>query len=249
MSIYRARLNKEALQKIPEAERKFFITIAHLQNEIRFSLYGVVWSHDFTSENEVEIQGQISINFFYLKILAGKLSEGWQLIQSYYNGNKSIALDFNSNGSEEAKSLLKEIKKYFSKNNAIHDIRNNFSFHYSPDDLINQLDETPDKLDMYISEENDANTLYYFAEILSNRAVIEKLDFSDEVNPIEAIYDELIRVAKKFNKFNILYMKYVVGKYSPDIWEDSAEPIEIENLTEFSKVRIPIFTDTSNGFI
>jgi hypothetical protein len=249
MGIYRARLSKKALQKIPEAERKLFVTIAHLQNEIRFALYGVVWSHDFTSENEVEIQGQISMNFFYLKILAGKLNEGWQLIQTYYNGNKSIALDFNSNGSKEAKSLLKEIKKYFSKNNAIHAIRNNLSFHYLPDDLINQLEETPDKLDMYISKENDANTLYYFAEVLSNRAVIEKLDFPDDVNPIEAISAKLIGMAKKFNKFNILYMKYVIGKYSPDIWDGSAELIKIENLTEFSKVRIPMFTDTSNGFI
>jgi len=155
MNIYRARLNKNTLQEVPEAERKLFVTIAHLQNEIRFALYGVVWSHDFTSENEIEVHGQISINFFYLKILAGKLNEGWQLIQTYHNSTKSIALDFNSNGDEEAIRLLKEIKNYFSKNNAIHDIRN-LSFHYSPDDLIKQLEEMPDKLDMYIAKENDA---------------------------------------------------------------------------------------------
>jgi hypothetical protein len=249
MEIYRARLNKEALQKIPEEERKLFVTIAHLQNEIRFSLYGVVWSHDFTSDIEAETQGQISINFFYLKILAGKLSEGWQLIQNYYNGNKSIAIDFNSNGSKEAISLLNELKRYFSKSNAIHNIRNSLSFHYSPDDLISQLDEAPDKLDMYISKDNDANTLYYFAEVLSNKAALEKLEFPADVNPIEAIIDELTGISKKFNKFNMLYMKYIINKYSPEIWEGTAEPIKMENLTEFSKVRIPMFTDTSNGFI
>jgi len=249
VTIYRARLNKEALQKIPEPERKLFVAIAHLQNEIRFALYGVVWSHDYNSENEVEVQGQISINFFYLKILAGKLSEGWQLIQKYYNGNKSIACDFNANGSDKGLVLLKELKQYFSKSNPIHDIRNSLSFHYSPDDLIKEIAGTPDDFDLYISKENDANTLYYFAEILSNRAALTKLDIPSDTNPLDAINAELLGVAKKFNMFNMLYMKYVVGKYSPDIWDCPAEKVEIEGLPEFSKIRIPLFTDTSNGFL
>jgi hypothetical protein len=249
VTIYRARLNREALQNIPEAERKVFVAIAHLQNEIRFALYGVVWTHNYNSENEVEIQGQISINFFYLKILAGKLNEGWQLIQNYFNSNKTIASDFTANGGDEGVSLLKELKQYFGKSNPIHDIRNNVSFHYSPDDLIKEIPETPDSLDVYISKENDANTLYYFAEVLSNRAAITKLNVPSDKNPLDAINTELLGVAKRFNRFNMLYLKYVVGKYSPGIWDSPAEIVEIEGLPEFSKIRIPMFTDTTNGFV
>lgn len=125
MNVYRSRLNKEKLLQIPELERKLFITIAHLQNEIRFSLYGAVWSADYSSDNEAIVHGQISLNFFYSKILAGKLYEGWKLLQTHYCGNKPLSLDFNANGSKEAISILKELGKYFGRKNAISHVGRN----------------------------------------------------------------------------------------------------------------------------
>jgi hypothetical protein len=249
MSVYRAKLNKEKLLKIPESERKLFLAIAHLQNEIRFSLYGVVWTHDFSSNNDAIVHGQLSFNFYYLRILAGKLYEGWQLLKKHYFSHNNLTIDFNSNGSKEAIGILKELSKYFSKKNAISRIRNNLSFHYSPDDLSQHLAEMPDELDMYIAKENDANTLYYFAEALANRGVLSKLDYQDNTNPIEAINAELIGIAKNFNKFNMLYMKYIISKHSPEIWEGAAEKMELEGLMKFSSIRIPLFTDTTSGFV
>jgi hypothetical protein len=249
MKIYKGKLNKAKLLQISEAERKLFIAIAHLQNEIRFSLYGVVWSHDFSSNNDAVVQGQISLNFFYLKILAGKLHEGWQLLQKYYFTNKVLSTDFSANGSKEAVDLLKSLGKYFGRTNLISEIRNNLSFHYSPDDLDNQLENLPEDLELYIAKENDANTLYYFAEALANRGVLAKLNYDDNFNPFEAIYSELITIAKKFNKFNMLYMKYLIRKYSPEIWDGAAEEIELKGLVKFLDVRIPLFTDTMDGFI
>ena len=249
MKVYRGRLNKAKLLEIPEAERKLLVTIAHLQNEIRFSLYGVVWSHDFSSNNDVVVHGQISLNFFYLRILAGKLHEGWQLLQKHYFPNKDLNTDFNSNGNEEAVILLKELGKYFGKTNAISEIRNNLSFHYSPDDLAKHIEKLPEDLDLYIAKENDANTLHYFAEALANRGVLAKLNYGENVNPLEAIYAELITIAKKFNKFNMLYIKYAIGKYSPEIWDGAVREVELQGLVKFPKVRIPLFTDTTDGFI
>lgn len=249
MKIYIGKLNKAKLLQIAEAERKLFVTIAHLQNEIRFSLYGVVWSHDFSSSDDIVVQGQISLNFFYLRILAGKLHEGWQLLQKHYFTNKILSTDFNDNGSKEAIKLLKELGKYFGKTNAITEIRNNLSFHYSPNDLARQLENLPEALEIYIAKENDANTLYYFAEALANRGVLDKLDYEDNLNPFEAIYSELSTIAKKFNKFNMLYMKYIIKKHSPEMWDGAAEEVELKGLVKFSNVRIPLFTDTTDGFI
>lgn len=249
MKVYRGRLNKAKLLEIPEAERKLFVAIAHLQNEIRFSLYGVVWSHDFSSSNDVVVHGQISLNFFYLRILAGKLHEGWQLLNKHYFTHKGLNTDFNSNGSEEAVKLLKELGKYFGRTNAISEIRNNLSFHYSPNDLAKHIENLPEDLDLYIAKENDANTLYYFAEALANRGVLAKLNYDKNSNPLDAIYSELIAIAKKFNKFNMLYMKYIIKKHSPEIWDGAAEEIELQELVKFSDVHIPLFTDTTDGFI
>ncbi len=245
MKHYKGKLSKEALLDMPDGERKLFISIAHLQNEIRFSLYGVVWTNDFNSDVDAVVKGQISFNFFHLKILAGKLHEGWQLLTKHYFSNKDLSLEFNSEGSDEAKALLSDLGKYFGRKNTISEIRNNLSFHYSPEELVNQLEQMPDELEMYIAKENDANTLYYFAEALANRGVLSKIQNQDGTNPIEAINNELVDVAKKFNKLNILYMNYVVQKYAPEIWDGLAAEIEIKGLMKFSDVHIPFFTETN----
>jgi hypothetical protein len=139
MKVFRAKINKEKLLEIPEIERNLFVSLAHLQNEIRFSLYGVAWTHDFSSTNEAVVQSQIAFNFFYLRILAGKLHEGWQVLQKYFFPTKSLSIEFNSNGSKEGLEALKALKKYFSSQNAISEIRNNLSFHYNPTDLLNPI--------------------------------------------------------------------------------------------------------------
>ncbi len=249
MGVFKAQLNKEALSKIPEQERNLLVAIAHLQNEIRFSLYGVVWTHDFSSDNDVIVKGQIAFNFFHLRVLAGKMHEGWELLNKYHFCNKELSLSFNESGDNKAISLLKELSKYFGKTNAITEIRNNLSFHYSPSELGHHVINMPDELDIYIAKENDANTLYYFAEVSANRGVLSKLNYHESTNPIEAINEELIGMAKKFNKFNALYMKHILNKYQQEIWEGVLEEVDFENLPKFSSVRIPMFTDTTDGFI
>lgn len=248
MIVFRAKLKKEKLLEIPEIERNLFISIAHLQNEIKFSLYGVLWTHDFSSENEAIVQSQIALNFFYLRVLAGKLHEGWQLLIKHFFANQNLSIEFNSKGSREALNALKELKKYFSKNNAISEIRNNLSFHYNPGDLLKPINDMKDALDLYISKDNGANTLYYFAEALANWAVISKVDNPENINPLKLINSELTSIAKLFNNFNELFMSFIIKKYKPEIWDGVAEEVVLENLMKFKEVRIPLFTDTSDGF-
>lgn len=249
MAVFKAQLNKETLSKIPKLERDLFVAIAHLQNEIRFSLYGVVWTHDFSSHNDAILAGQIAFNFFHLRGLAGKIHAGWQLLQKNYFPNKELSVDFCEKGNDETRLLLKELGKYFGKKNAISEIRNKFSSHYSPEELGRYVINMPDELEMYIAKENDANTLYYFAEVSAILGVLSKLSYPETVNPIEAINDELIGVAKKFNKFNVLFIKYVIEKYSPEIWEGEPKEVEFDSLPKFSDVSIPMFTDTTDGFV
>ncbi|PKH86914.1 hypothetical protein [Colwellia sp. Bg11-28] len=250
MDIYKEKLSKKTLLKLSDVERKLFISLAHVQNEIRFSLYTVVWSHDYSSKDDDILKGQISVNFYHLKILAGKLHESYELLVKYYFPNKVISKEFNSFAKKEVLITLKEIKKYFSKkNNFITEIRNNLSFHYSPKELDQQLAKLPDELELYVSKDNDANTLYYFAEELANRAVFEKLNLSNDINPIDAVYKEIIDLSKMFNKINAELMRFILNKYSSDIWCGSAELLELNGLMKFSDVKLPLFTDTSDDFI
>lgn len=250
MSIYKSTLNKDKLLLLPEEERNLLISIAHLQNEIRFSLYGVVWTHDFTSDNKMIIEGQIAFNFYHLKILAGKLHEGWLLLNKTYFCYKSLTEEFRKDADKEAIELLGEIKSYFKKSsNSISKIRNKLAFHYSYEHLAMHLPNLQDDLNLYIAEENDANTLYYFAEALANRAVLSTFEIPDGVNPLEILNSEVIGIAKKFNKFNMHLLKFIIHKNSPEIFNGVAEKIEMNDLKLFKEVNIPFFTDTREGFI
>lgn len=247
MAIYRAKLNKDAMLRIPEKERNIFFALAHLQNEIRFSIDSVAWSKFSDHEDENEFEGQLALNFFYLRILAGKLHEGWQLLNKHLFNNKDLSIDFNNKGSKEGTECLNSIKAYFSKNNTISDIRNKLSFHYNPVELASHLEIMKDNLSLYLSSENGANTIYYFAEALANWAVISKLKNYKNLNPVKEIIEELIEVAGNFSIFIVHFMSYVIRKYEPDIWDERAEKIIIKDLKTFKSIRIPAFTDTSNG--
>lgn len=135
MNIYRGRLNKAELLSLPDHERKLFCAIAHLQNEINILLRAVLWSSDFSSDNEAEIQGQVSTSLFFVKLLAGKLREGWTLLEKFFFSHKSLSNDFRAHASLKQKEALEALSRYFGKANVIHDVRTDFAFHYSPEDL------------------------------------------------------------------------------------------------------------------
>lgn len=249
MAIYRIELNKEILLGIPEDERNLFLAIAHLQNEIGFSINSVAWSKYVGIEDENEMEGQLALNFFYLKILAGKLHEGWQLLNRYLFSNKKLSLYFNQKSKQDGVESLKRLKKYFSKANAVSNIRNELSFHYNPTELSKHLETKEDKLSLFLSDENLSNTIYYFAEILSSWAVLSKVSNSHNKNPLGIIIEELMAVATDFSILNMNFMEMIIDKYKPDIWKNVEKEIKINGLRHFKDVRIPAFVDTSKGYI
>lgn len=246
MKIIRGRLDKGEALKIPDRERDVFLTIAHIQNEISILLRLVLWSSDFSSSNEAVTQGQISVNLFLVKLLAGKLYEGWVFLTKHFFTCKSLAKNFNEIATSAQKTHLDVLKQYFKKDNLVSKVRNNYAFHYSPTELGSTLKNIPDELDLYVEEEGNFNTLYYFAEILANSAVLNLINPTDKVDALEKLENEVITIAKSFVKFGQSYMSCVIKRYSPKIWKESAKLVEFEKLPNFFDIQLPWFTDTSN---
>ncbi len=247
MNIYRGRLNKAELLSLPDHERKLFCAIAHLQNEINILLRAVLWSSDFSSDNEAEIQGQVSTSLFFVKLLAGKLREGWTLLEKFFFSHKSLSNDFRAHASLKQKEALEALSRYFGKANVIHDVRTDFAFHYSPEDLDAVLAATPDELDLYIEEEGNANSLYYFAEILANRAALDRINVLSGEDAMDRFIDEAVTVAEQFTRFGQAFMSYVIKRQGQSIWQEPAKRVRFSRLPSFSEMRFPWFTDTTGG--
>ena len=167
----------------------------------------------------------------------------------YLFSNKELSLYFNEKSKKDGLECLKRLKKYFSKANAVSNIRNELSFHYNPTELSKHLDAMKDNLSLYLSDENLSNTIYYFAEALSSWAALSKFSNSQNKNPLKIIVEELIEVAGDFSIFNMNFMKVIINKYNPDIWKDVGKEIKITGLRHFKDIRIPAFVDTSKGYI
>ncbi|MGA9335792.1 MAG: hypothetical protein WBV39_16040 [Rudaea sp.] len=123
-------LSGPELNEASEAERAFLLAGGHLQNEVATLNKLFVWSIPRATgpfHDDIVQSGQA---LMLGKILAGKLSEGWTLIERIYFGTKLSRL---VNLPPLVADALKQLKAYFGKKGClVRLVRNDFAFHYSP---------------------------------------------------------------------------------------------------------------------
>jgi hypothetical protein len=244
MTVYRARLSKEALLKLPPEERKLFLVLGHIANEIKGIQKLLAWSSDFSLDNEVLVQGRISISLMLLKILAGKLNEAHEVIRiNFYHPD--VSKSYSAALLPKGKDALAKVKRYFSGPNIVHKIRNAYAFHYSPQSLDDALEGLPDKLDIYLEDDGNANNLFYFAEALAGRALLQSLSIGEEQAAFSRLIKETLDVAGLVDNFIEAFMLEFIERYRADIWEGNAQAVLLEGLTSFGSIHIDWFTDTS----
>jgi len=242
MKIYKVKIRKELLTSVPEEERTFFFSIAHLANEINILLRFVLWSHRTPRENKAEANGGVTLTWMFIKLLAGKLNEGHILLQKWYFPRISRLYDASLR--PEGKEALDRIKHYFGKSNAlVHFIRNNFAFHYSPDEFNKVFPDIPEDFEFYVEKGGSANNLYYFSEALANRAILRNMGASDDYEAYKKLVVEIPNVANWFSTLCISLLDQFIVKYKNDIWDGEAEEICLENLPDMNDVQLPWFVN------
>jgi len=179
MKVYEIPISQQQLHSIPSDERLFFIQIGHLANELSTLNRLLLFVSDTTGTTEVEKRARNSQALLLVRLCLEKLFEGWQMLQRDYFGSK-VSKEYGGLLDESGKNSLNEIKRYFSKNNLIKDIRDNFAFHYSSEDLQNQLQRTTDTGTLYIYlGYAHGNSFYSFADVLVGSAMLSKVPGAD----------------------------------------------------------------------
>ena len=244
--IFNAKLNKDLLRSIDETERAFIFAMVHFSNEMNALNKLLLWTSIKPSPNRVENLGRLTFQFMFMRYFAGKLFEGYQLLSKSYQGS-SLSKEYTPNLSEEAKSALKNINSYFSKENIIYKIRNTLAFHYDPKTLDNGFLDSPDDFDVFLEKDGSANSLFYFGEVVAGRALIsEGGDLSSGTNnPFENLVKEVFKVARWFTKVTSEIFVLFVNKYSDKIWEKEPVELELQGLISILDIQIPWFTDLS----
>ncbi len=245
MTLYRASLSREALQKISKNERRLFFCLAHLLNEVTALHKLVAWTSDYSSERKAEVYGQVTFSFLFLKVLAGKLKEGWELLRGSFFASK-VSQSYDGALSKEGQAALNELKRYFAGTNIINQIRNNYAFHYSPERMDDTLAEVPDDLEVYIDEGPKINSLFYFAEVLANQSMINDLFPDGDKKAFERFFNEIPEVAGWFLDFAEAFMLSFIERHEPAMWKEAAKAARLDDLRAFWDVKLPWFTDNSD---
>ena len=267
--IYKATLDKAWLESLPSEDRIFFLTLAHILNEIN-SIYKLLyWTSDISFESDLLALAQLTFSRIAVTTLVGKLKEAREFLNDYnffIKKNKNFE-KYNMKMSQEGIDAISNIHNYFRNKNFMGDIRN-LTFHYpksknehnrrTVDDGFSSV--LPEELTLYLGKDDSSNDLYYFAEAVFARALYKLVDDLDVipdklVDDSDVIPDKLtlamiklqkesIEVAGWFRQFGHAFIVAFLNEHGKPVWKELAEEVESPSLESFSDIKIPWFTDT-----
>ena len=204
MKLSEINIPKSKLDTIPEIEQVFFIQLMQFLNELNIlQKCTIVSSNGLASLTTIEKRSQISQAHFFIRILAGKLYEGWKMIGKNFLETQ-LSSEYENLLSQKGKESLLELKVYFKdKNNLVRLIRDKFAFHYDKEKIKEEIDKIPQEelLEMYISEHR-VNCLYSISDTVVNWSILNSLDSSNSQQAMDILIGDIaIKVSGWFREF------------------------------------------------
>jgi len=184
---------KADLAHFCDAQKKVLYVFAHILNRTKL-LEAQVFSQWRTAMDKqrscVERDAALFGVFEFLLLLAGELKEGWEAIQSCYYGTK-LSKTLNAQLPVDVQDILKRLGNHFNKTSITNQLRNDFSYHHSPDRIRTtaQLLEDDDSHTAYLFAEG--NNYFDYATKLRIAAVAESLGLSDWRKVIEHLVNTI----------------------------------------------------------
>lgn len=199
MKINSLKIPKDKLAHLTEDEKVFFLYMGHLRNELTMLQSILNLSSSYVPKNENLDTVNASMSLLMVRLLAGKLSEGWQFLQTAYFP-KNIALSIEPKLQSDSKDALQNLKQYFKGKNLIHKIRNNFAFHYSNENDAKVVNELDNLEQWQILFKNGEIPFFVTAEEIISQIMYEEVD-SDPEKALEKFFIEVFDVTQNFKLF------------------------------------------------
>jgi hypothetical protein len=190
--------------------------------------------------HEIFARANAATGMLMLKLLAGKINEGWLLIGQQFS---PLYKKYEGELSDEAKVALDYLKKYFGKSNVVNIIRNKVGFH-SDMQIIQKGYEFFPTTEIFVDylTESQGHSLYYSAEIISAVGITHLIDEHDWRAGIDKITLEIGEIAVKMVVFFLEYMKAFVQRYiAHGVTDIHKDKFTIADGPPIDTVTIPFF--------
>ncbi|HYC53698.1 MAG TPA: hypothetical protein VEL28_02000 [Candidatus Binatia bacterium] len=234
------------LEVIPRSERALFLLCGHIANELSVLSKLHYWCSSSVQSEGVVGQAAIMQASFVARIIASKLFEAWRAIDKAYFRTK-LSQCYDELLSEEGRRALKACKKYFSANNRLFHTRNNFGFHYSPDEAHSGLESVSrEEVLRLCLAEHRGNNLYYASEVVFGTALGRVLGNSDLSAGIQGFLGDVVHVSDEMQTFLDQCIATILFRYFGDP-ESVLRTITVPDTPSIASVQVPYFTRTEDA--
>jgi len=214
MKLLKINIPKSKLDIIPEIEQVFFIQLMQFINELNIlQKCFIVSNNELESLTAIEKRGQISQAQFFIRTAAGKLNEGWKMINKNFIDTQ-LSKEYENLLSQKGRKSLSQLKVYFSdENNLVRLIRNKFAFHYDKEKIKEEVKKISQEelLEVYISEYR-VNCLYSLSDTIVNWSILNSIDSSNSQQAMDTLIGDIaIKVSGWFQEFCVDCV-YIIAK-------------------------------------
>jgi len=213
------KIPRKIIKTMEEKERIFFIQFGGILNEINILYRCFLATSNLKWETEVEQKAKISQLFFFIRSLASKLYEGWNIINSGYV-ESALSLKIDKSLGNQATDSLFEIRKYFGRKNNILIIRNKLGFHYEYKMVGNGIKNLEE------IEENDlklfltppiGNCIYSLSDAIIFAGMKKDLMLSNPDEIFGQLMDEITQNCRHFQTFGDECLSKIMEPYQDSI--------------------------------
>lgn len=240
MELLKVEIPMSKLSSIPENERVFFVQIGSLLNDLSMLQKLTVFSTNINTANQVVRAAQNLQTLSLIRIQAGKLHEGWNVLQKNFF-NEGFSQKYLEKLTPSEKQSYDKARTYFDdKKNLISWIRNNFAFHYftKPRTIRKLFDKVSDSeiFEMFMSEFY-GNCVFSMSDTLINFAILKYTGITDTNKAMEKLLRDVKEITKWFGHF--------LGRFLLVFAEEHLGllpiKVEIPEPSNINKVMLPYF--------
>jgi hypothetical protein len=236
---------KERLHNIPKGERSLFFMLGYAANKIIMLQKLLIFSANHAPTDPIDIQLSNVQMEMLLRLMIGFLFEGWLLIERRFIG-QPIGREYQPLLDDEAQRALADLKRQFGTSKILSTIRNNFSFHFPKEEMIEQAFQEASSDTNFDGEwnvffgRNKFNSQFMLCDVVLVHAIFKALGESDWavgqtkiMSEVHNASDSIINFAHAFTA--AMWKKYV----GPEML--ATVKTRIENVRDLQSVALPFF--------
>ncbi|WP_321899130.1 hypothetical protein [Paraburkholderia heleia] len=219
--VYRVKIPMAVLRSLPKERAAAFLRVGLFTNELNWLVRLLLIARIPNDASEAERRATLSLALLTVKLLAGKVHEGWLKLQSEITPLIAHSL------TAEGRQAVEELRTRLAKGSVIHKLRNEYAFHYSAQISIDDLEALPlsdDEMVAYMSQ-NHGHNLVFVSELAAINRLTAITNEPDPRKSFGMVMQEVVEVAG-------LYSDYVVAVLIALLGDDVIESLTKEEMPQ-----------------